>query len=287
VFRIGSVSASVFVNDVNGDGPPRQVRNVSLQCSYRDGGERKFSSYFGLADFLVAKQVLQLLEVQDTNDGLLVLTERGMIRTRHVVNCTESYTPLLHRQFSGIMRPTQTQAATGENGPAAMKPHVGISSSHTFFGHHGKSVMVGTDATRVPDLQAGRVQPSRFLTKFCIAEIKRRFGAFEYHVTDEWSGTVTYTPNEYPVVGLMDGNRQYIIGGMAGSETTVGFNAARCIVNRLLGCTDEPDDFPPEYFSPITHTWSALENGVADNPAFVAAEWWQRPNGDKKGPVSA
>ncbi len=60
VFRIGSVSASVFVNEVNGDGPPRQVRNVSLQCSYRDGGERKFSSYFGLVDLLVAKQVLQL-----------------------------------------------------------------------------------------------------------------------------------------------------------------------------------------------------------------------------------
>ncbi len=60
VFRIGSVSASVFVNEVNGDGPPRQVRNVSLQCSYMDQGQRKFGSYFGLADLLIAKQVLQL-----------------------------------------------------------------------------------------------------------------------------------------------------------------------------------------------------------------------------------
>ena len=60
MFRIGSVSASVFVNEVNADGPVREVRNVSLQCSYRDGGERKFGSYFGLADLLVAKQVLQM-----------------------------------------------------------------------------------------------------------------------------------------------------------------------------------------------------------------------------------
>ncbi len=60
VFRIGSVSASVFVNEVNGDGPSREVRNVSLQCSYMDQGQRKFSSYFGLADLVVAKQVLQL-----------------------------------------------------------------------------------------------------------------------------------------------------------------------------------------------------------------------------------
>ncbi len=60
VFRIGSVSASVFVNEVNGDGPPRQLRNVSLQCSYMDGDQRKFGSYFSLADLVVAKQVLQL-----------------------------------------------------------------------------------------------------------------------------------------------------------------------------------------------------------------------------------
>ena len=50
----------------------------------------------------------KVLEFQDTNDGLLVRTECGMIRTWHVVNCTEFYTPLLHRQFSGIMRPAQT-----------------------------------------------------------------------------------------------------------------------------------------------------------------------------------
>ena len=221
----------------------------------------------------------KVLQVQDAGEDLLVRTKRGSIRARHVVNCTESYTPLLHRQFSGFMRPTQTQATTGQNGPAVMKPHVGISSSHAFFGRHGKSVMVGTDATRVPDRQAGRVQPSRFLTKFCIAEMEQRFGPSEYHVTNEWSGTVTYTPDEYPVVGLMDGNQQYIIGGMAGSGTAVGFNASRCVVNQLLGCTDEPDDFPLEYFSPMrllsprTHNWPALENGEADNPASVVTEW--------------
>lgn len=80
-------------------------------------------------------------------------------------------------------------------------------------------------------------------------------------VTHEWSGTVSYTPDEYPIVGLMDGHRQYIIGGMAGSGTGVSFNAARCVVNRILGFTDEPDDYPPEYFAPTRlldpqhHTW--------------------------------
>ena len=143
-----------------------------------------------------------------------------------MVNCTESYTPLLHRQFHDIVRPTQTQAAIGDGGPAGIKPHMGISNSRAFFGKHGSKVMVGSDATRVPDHEAGRVQPSRFLTKYICGEMENAFGTSQYHVTNEWSGTVAYTPDEYPIVGLIDGKRQHIIGGMAGSGTAVGFNGA-------------------------------------------------------------
>ena len=126
---------------------------------------------------------------------------------------------------------------------------------------YGSSVMVGSDATRVPDREAGRIQPSRFITKFLIAQMREGFGLSRYHVTNEWSGTVSYTPDEYPIVGLMDGKRQYIIGGMAGSGTGVSFNAGRCVVNRILGNRDEEDDYPPEYFSPTrlldpkSHRW--------------------------------
>src|SRR5262249_47914043 len=37
--------------------------------------------------------------VREDGDGYVVQTQRGSIRARHVVNATESYTPLLHRQF--------------------------------------------------------------------------------------------------------------------------------------------------------------------------------------------
>ena len=203
--------------------------------------------------------------VEDAGEHYVVRTARGDIRARHVVTCTESYTPLLFSAFRGLIRPTQTQAATGDGGPPDLKPHVGVSGSEGFFGRHGDTVLVGTDATRVPDRQAGRIQPSRFLTKFCVAEMQRMFGRHPYHVTHEWSGTVSYTPDEYPVVGLVDGKRHYMIGGMAGSGTAVGFNAARCIVNRILGMSDEPDDFPPEYFAPsrlldpVQHPWPEME----------------------------
>ncbi len=199
-----------------------------------------------------------------TGDDYIIRTERGDIRARHVVLCTESYTPLLMPQFHDLIRPTQTQAASGPGGPPAMKPHVGISGARGFFGRHGNETMIGSDATRVPDHEAGRIQPSRFLTHYLCAELQSAFGRAPYTITNEWSGTVTYTPDEYPVVGVFDGRRQYILGGMAGSGTAVSFNGGRCIVNRILGDTSEPDDYPDAYFSPMrlldpnNHSWPEL-----------------------------
>ena len=84
-------------------------------------------------------------------------------------------------------------------------------------------------------------------------------------MTNEWSGTVGYTPDQYPIVGTIDKKRQYIIAGMCGSGSGVSFNASRCIVNRILELTDESDDYPAEYFGPsrildpANHVWPAVQ----------------------------
>jgi hypothetical protein len=62
VFRIGYVSASVFVNDVESEGGQRQVRNVNLQRRYKDGDDWKSSSTMGLSDLPLAIRVLQLAQ---------------------------------------------------------------------------------------------------------------------------------------------------------------------------------------------------------------------------------
>ena len=62
IFRIGSVSASVFVNQVQGDGGKRTIRNVNLQRRYKDGDEWKSSTSFGLADLPQAIRALQLAQ---------------------------------------------------------------------------------------------------------------------------------------------------------------------------------------------------------------------------------
>ncbi len=60
VFRIGSVTASVFVNEVKTDSGKREIRNVNLQRRYKDGDEWKSSSSFGLADLPQAIAVMEI-----------------------------------------------------------------------------------------------------------------------------------------------------------------------------------------------------------------------------------
>ena len=59
VFRIGSVSVSIFCNEIETTNGKRTLRNVSLQRRYRDGdGEWQSSSSLGLADLPQALAVL-------------------------------------------------------------------------------------------------------------------------------------------------------------------------------------------------------------------------------------
>ncbi len=63
-FRLGDVSASVFVQEAGGTNgsPKREFRSVNVQRSYRDGDERKFVSNFTAADLPAAIRVLQLAQ---------------------------------------------------------------------------------------------------------------------------------------------------------------------------------------------------------------------------------
>ena len=60
MFRTGAISASVFVNKVDGEGGKRTVRNVNLQRRFKDGDEWKSTSSFGLSDLPAAIAVLKL-----------------------------------------------------------------------------------------------------------------------------------------------------------------------------------------------------------------------------------
>jgi glycine/D-amino acid oxidase-like deaminating enzyme len=207
----------------------------------------------------------KVLSVEDEGDVYRVTTERGTIRARHVVNATEAYTARLHAGFRGIVTARQTQAAYGVDEGRSLRPNVPFSSSTFFCVRHKNGILFGSDETPIPRREVGRNRPSWFITTFVVAQLRARFETFPLRITNEWAGSVGFTPDEYPVVGLMDGKRQYIIAGMSGSGTAVSFNAGRCICQRILG-QGEVDDYPPAYFSPsrlldpARHTWPEVDS---------------------------
>lgn len=206
----------------------------------------------------------RVLRVEGEADGYRVHTSRGSIAARCIINAVESHTAALHPQYGDLIHPVQTQAAFGEGGPRAMRSHIGLSGKRGFFGHHGNGVMVGSDASRIPPGKAGSNNPSRFITKFLMGDLHRHFGRSQVHVTHEWSGTPGFTADEFPVVGLLDGKGQYLIGGMCGSGTAVSFNGARHLVEQILEL-EGPDDYPVGYFAPsrlldpVNHPWPEIE----------------------------
>ncbi len=188
-------------------------------------------------------------EVNDVGEYYDIHTDRGPIRARHVINATESHTPSLFKEFHNILRAGQTQAAFGDSDGGSMRHNVGISSPQMFFGRTKDGILFGSDMSKVPDKEAGRNQPSRFITRYVSAFLKPFFGIGRIRVTNEWSGTVGMTPDEFPLIGLQDDKRLYIVGGMAGSGSGVSFLATQFIVFKILGI-DCPDYYPEEFFSP-------------------------------------
>lgn len=205
-------------------------------------------------------------EISDAGDHYLVHTHRGVVKARHVINATESYTGLLHREYRQLVAPVQTQGAFALGGPPRMPAGIALSSKRGFFirSIDPDGVMFGSDETHVSYMEAGRNRPSRFITKFVLGEMAGYFGFSRQEVTHEWSSTAGFTEDQYPVVGLLDGKRQYIIAGMCGSGTAVSFNAGRHVVGQILGL-EQPDDYPAAYFAPSRlldpahHPWPAVD----------------------------
>ena len=191
----------------------------------------------------------RVVAVDDVGDAYEVRTDRGTIRARYVVNATESHTAALFKEFHGVNVPNQTQAAWGAGAAGSMLPSVALSAPQMFFAGVEGGVLFGSDQSVVPDREAGRNAPSRFITEYVASALPRLFSIGRLRVTNEWSGTVGMTPDQFPLIGLMDEKRMYMVGGMAGSGSGVSFLATQWIVFKMLGI-DCPDYYPEKYFSP-------------------------------------
>jgi len=191
----------------------------------------------------------KVTNVKDAGKYYELRTKRGVIRARYVINATESHTASLFNQFRGVNVTSQTQAAWGPSDGGTMKPGVAISNPQMFFARVQDGVLMGSDMSPVPDKEAGTNNPSRFITNYVAASLQRLFSIKRMRITNEWSGTVGMTPDEFPLIGLMDSKRLYMVGGMAGSGSGVSFLATQWVVFRIMDI-DCPNYYPERYFSP-------------------------------------
>ena len=77
MFRIGFVSASVFVHEIESDDGKRSIRSVHLQRRYMDGNEAKYTSNFNLAELPQALHVLQLAtDYVESREATVLDTDR-------------------------------------------------------------------------------------------------------------------------------------------------------------------------------------------------------------------
>ena len=198
-------------------------------------------------------------KVERDGDSYTIRTNRGTIRSRFLVNATESHTPFVFKDFLApfpdLITPYKEQGVYAEGGPDSMRPGVGVSGPLGFYSRVADGGMLfGSDNTAVAPHRAGKNEPSRFVTRYSCLSILKHWKPSHMRVTHEWTGTTSTTPDKFPVVGLMDENGLYIIGGFAGAGSAVSFNAGQTVVRRILGTVDETNYHPEEYFSPMRFT---------------------------------
>jgi len=222
---------------------------------------------WGLLEAALASEKVQFYSrtaataVERDGSGYVVHTDRGTIRTPHVVNATDSHTQSLFDNWLDIypdqrlVWPYRVQGIHAEPGPASIPAGVGIITGLGFFSKISQGgAIFGTDHSPVKPHQAGRIEPSRFVTKFMCAEMSRMWGPTPMTVTHEWTGSVGVAPDWFPVVGTMDDHNLYILSSFCGSGSATSFNAGQHIAFHILGKECDPEYHPAEFFSPMRFT---------------------------------
>lgn len=178
-------------------------------------------------------------------DGYRVVTNRGSIRARCVVNATEAHTRGVFADYlpgndPELIRTHKSQAMYAAGGPTEMIPGRAICLPLGWFHPRQVGFMFGSDNVRVPASQATENAPSRFVTSFMCSEAIKLWPPRPFRVLHEWTGTVGQAPDKFPVVGPLMSPGVFMLGGFAGAGSAISFGAGREIVEQILG-TPRPD----------------------------------------------
>ena len=194
-----------------------------------------------------------VLRVLADGDGYIVVTDRGDIRARHVVNATEANTKAVFGEFlrddPDMIRTHKSQAMYASGDPGVMRGGA-ITSPLGWFHPRDTGFLFGSDNVRVPIGEALENRPSRFISSFMCAEATRLWPCRPFRVTHEWTGTVGQAPDKFPVIGSLDGANLRMLGGFAGAGSAISFGSGAEIVQQILGESNAQSLWPDDLFGP-------------------------------------
>lgn len=161
------------------------------------------------------------------NKGLAVsIHHKGVIRAKHVVYCTNAYTPELLPELHGGMIPVRGQMIATDyldSTTAQVVPAMSMSCNdcHEYFRMYNGRLLVGGMRHAVRGQQMGiindgEISPGVFdrLRNFATEALP-----FLHNVkfTHTWSGIMCFTTDQLPVIGLIPGREnEYVLGGFNG-----------------------------------------------------------------------
>ena len=228
---------------------------------------------------------LAVRSIPATGDGTIkwtVETERGTAHARNVVLATNAYTNVLHRGLAttGFLKPSRSQVSAikpGKDSSTLPTQHksVGVNdrgSGDYFFiraaGLKGAGdVLYGggrsISKTREMGITDDSVVNEKIATylKSSAPEVFGRdvWGNQSVEVRD-WSGITCYTPDTFPLVGEMPGEKGlWASVGMNGHGMAMAFRSAEALVT-MMTTGKEPDWFPRSFR--IGRAWTKSRSEV-------------------------
>lgn len=205
--------------------------------------------------------VMKLTQGQDKTWE--VLTAKGIIKARNVVLATNGYTGFLHEKFRGSIVPLRGQITAQR--PGLNMPAEGLQTTYSFIYSGGYEYMIpqrpGTKYTGDIIIGGGLVKApneglseygttddtsiNEYISTYLRTTTPRYFGSSwgEDHpdgrIRSEWTGIMGYSPDGFPFVGEMPGEKGlWVAAGFQGHGMVLCYMCVRAL-GSLMGGEDQ------------------------------------------------
>jgi gamma-glutamylputrescine oxidase len=183
------------------------------------------------------------LGVADDGERVLLTTDAGLLRARHVVVAVNAYAPALLPFLARKIRPVRGQALATDPGERSLEGVWYVNHGFEYLRQLADgTVLLGGCRQVYEAMEVGYYETPTATVQGALEEfLKERFPAFRNRpVRARWAGIMGFTADGYPLLGDVPEVPGAVYGaGFSGHGLSLGFAAGRYLARRVLGL--EPD----------------------------------------------